>query len=112
MRIQKVQHIQICLYNCIVPAIQFSNVECISNGDCLAHNHPEGCQHHAPQHCKVYLLYFTLVLVYCFVLVKSQMGGLSTLQKQVGCFNHRVVTLVADKLERQWLPEVFFSMGV
>ena len=22
-----------------------------------------------------------------------------TLQKQVGCFNHRVVTLVADKLE-------------
>ena len=32
-----------------------------------------------------------------------------TLQKQVGCFNHRVVTL-ADKLERQWLPEVFFGM--
>jgi len=27
----------------------------------------------------------------------------STLQKQVGCFNHRVVTMVADKLERQWL---------
>ena len=26
-----------------------------------------------------------------------------TLQKQVGCFNHRVVTLVVDKLERQWL---------
>ena len=24
-----------------------------------------------------------------------------TLQKQVGCFNHRVVTLVAHKLERQ-----------
>ena len=34
-----------------------------------------------------------------------------TLQKQVGCFNHRVVTLVADKLERQWLPEVFFGMS-
>ena len=26
-----------------------------------------------------------------------------TLQKQIGCFNHRVVALVADKLERQWL---------
>ena len=26
-----------------------------------------------------------------------------TLQKQVGCFNHKVVTLVADKLERLWL---------
>ena len=26
-----------------------------------------------------------------------------TLQKQVGCFNHRVVTMVADKLKRQWL---------
>ena len=27
----------------------------------------------------------------------------STLKKQVGCFNHRVVTTVADKLKRQWL---------
>ena len=26
-----------------------------------------------------------------------------TLKKQVGCFNHRVVTTVADKLRRQWL---------
>ena len=26
-----------------------------------------------------------------------------TLQKQVGCFNHRVVTLVSDKLKKQWL---------
>ena len=26
---------------------------------------------------------------------------LSTLQKQVGCFNHRVVALVAGKLERE-----------
>ena len=26
-----------------------------------------------------------------------------TLQKQVGYFNHRVVTLVAVKVERQWL---------
>ena len=28
--------------------------------------------------------------------------------KQVGCFNHRVVTMVADKLETQWLWEVRF----
>ena len=27
----------------------------------------------------------------------------NTLQKQVGCFNHRVVTLVADKLETERL---------
>ena len=27
----------------------------------------------------------------------------STLKKQVGCFNHRVVTTVADKLKRPWL---------
>ena len=33
-----------------------------------------------------------------------------TLQKQVGCFNHRVVALVADKLERQWLLEVCFGV--
>ena len=33
-----------------------------------------------------------------------------TLQKQVGCFNHRVVALVADKLERQWLLEVCFDV--
>ena len=36
----------------------------------------------------------------------------SALQKQVGCLNHRVVTMVADKLKRQWLPEVFFGMEV
>ena len=35
-----------------------------------------------------------------------------SLQKQVGCFNHIVVTLVADKLERQWLQEVCFGMDV
>ena len=34
----------------------------------------------------------------------------STLQKQVGCFNHRVVTLVANKLERQRLLEVCFDV--
>ena len=25
------------------------------------------------------------------------------MQKQVGCFNHRVITMVAGKLERQWV---------
>ena len=34
----------------------------------------------------------------------------NTLQKQVGCFNHRVVALVADKLEGQWLLEVCFDV--
>ena len=29
----------------------------------------------------------------------------------VHCKNNLVVTLVADKLERQWLPEVFFGIG-
>ena len=33
-----------------------------------------------------------------------------SLQKQVGCFNHRVVALVADKLERQWSLEVCFDV--
>ena len=32
---------------------------------------------------------------------------LYTLQKQVGCFNHRVVTMVAD---RQWLPDWYGSL--
>ena len=35
-----------------------------------------------------------------------------TVQKHIGCFNHVVVTLVADKLERQWLREVCFGMEV
>ena len=30
------------------------------------------------------------------------------LQEQVGCFNHRVVILIADKLEKQWLWELCF----
>ena len=28
---------------------------------------------------------------------------LGTLQKQVGCLNHKAVTLVADKLRRLWI---------
>ena len=37
-------------------------------------------------------------------------NSVSSLQKQVGCFNHRVVALVADKLERQWSVEVCFDV--
>ena len=47
--------------------------------------------------------------VSCFNHWKSNVQVcMHTLQKQVGCFNHRVVTLVADKLERQWLWDVCF----
>ena len=35
-----------------------------------------------------------------------------TLQKHIGFFNCRVVTLVADKLKRQWLREVCLGMEV
>ena len=35
-----------------------------------------------------------------------------SLQKQVGCFNHRLVTLVADKLERVVLWEVCNCVGI
>ena len=31
----------------------------------------------------------------------------SSLQKQIGCFTHRVVTLVADKLKIQWLCTIY-----
>ena len=37
-----------------------------------------------------------------------ELKTIPTLQKQVGCFNYRVISLVADKLERQWLWEVHF----
>ena len=33
----------------------------------------------------------------------------ATQQKQIGCFNHRVITLVGDKLKRQWLCIVYFA---
>ena len=33
----------------------------------------------------------------------SYVECMCTLQKQVSYFNHRVVTMVADKLKRQWL---------
>ena len=48
--------------------------------------------------CKCYIMH---KLYGCYLI-----STYSTLQKQVGCFNHRVVTMVADKLERQWLWEV------
>ena len=35
-----------------------------------------------------------------------------TLQKQIGCFNHRVVTLVAEELKRQWLCIVYFANSI
>ena len=34
---------------------------------------------------------------------KSAEARRLSLQKQFGCFNLRVVTMVADKLKRQWL---------
>ena len=37
-------------------------------------------------------------------------GEIAHTAKQVGCFNHRVVALVADKLERQWSLEVWFDV--
>ena len=44
------------------------------------------------------------------MIIPSHACVYSTLQKQVGCFIHRVVALVADKLERQWLVEVCFDV--
>ena len=52
------------------------------------------------------ILYISLVID---VLHASELRK-ATLQKQVGCFNHRVVALVADKLERLWLLEVCFGV--
>ena len=37
------------------------------------------------------------------------MATVVSLQKQIGCFNHRVVTLVADKPKRQWLCTIYFA---
>ena len=37
------------------------------------------------------------------MLLSTNKDKSATLQKQVVCFNQRVVTLVADKLKRQWL---------
>ena len=37
-------------------------------------------------------------------------GRLYTGKKKMCCFNHRVVTLFAVKLRRQWLREVFFGI--
>jgi len=42
--------------------------------------------------------------------VNFVLGNLgNTQQKIIGCFNHRVVTLVADKLKRQRLCIVYFA---
>ena len=56
-------------------------------------------------HSKLFLTYgintsFHVATV--FVLSPLTVLGPS-LQEQIGCFNHRVITIVADKLKRQWL---------
>ena len=63
--------------------------------------------------CIINPIYFALVTSYCtqkidMHMVAARIGCKSTvvgtaLQKQVGCFNHRVVTMVANKLKVQWL---------
>ena len=40
----------------------------------------------------------------------GELVTVDTLQKQAGCFNHGMVTMVTDKLERQWLQEVCFGI--
>ena len=40
-----------------------------------------------------------------------RMVSLYTQQKQIGCFNHSVVALVADKLKRQWLCIVYLLIA-
>ena len=59
----------------------------------------------------------TYVLETCTILVISYSESYNDhvlyrrvrLQKPIGCFNHRVVTLVAEKLKRQWLCIVYFA---
>ena len=66
------------------------------------------CGWHHGDKCSVQKLHTST----CWPLMRSYTRGFwsnflgwacTSLQKQVGYFNHRVVTLVADKLERQWL---------
>ena len=56
------------------------------------------------------LSWHTVVYTWSQVYQHINCIGVGTLQKQVGCFNHRVVALVADKLERQWSLEVCFDV--
>ena len=44
-----------------------------------------------------------VVVLHKVLLQYVQRTSIHALQKQVGCFNHQVVTMVADKLETQWL---------
>ena len=44
------------------------------------------------------------------VILSPRCSVITTLQEQVGFFDHKVVTLVADKLERQWLWKVCFAI--
>ena len=43
--------------------------------------------------------------IYCTIAAEILSGYyvcMISLQKKIGCFNHRVVTMVVDKLKRQW----------
>ena len=65
-------------------------------------------QHHSKHHGPVTsdLHSAKVLLCRCHLDVQGFLhysSAYSSLQKQIGCFNHRVVTLVADKLKRQWL---------
>ena len=42
-------------------------------------------------------------------IIRLLSGFFTALQKQIGCFNHWVVTLVAAKVRRQLLWEVYFG---
>ena len=58
--------------------------------------------------------YIIIIVAALLATPKVSFGELvtvGTLQKQAGCFNHRVVTLVTDKPERQWLPTSCLECG-
>ena len=46
-----------------------------------------------------WLVYVQVVVA----MITRSVTSSNALQKQIGCFNRRVVTLAADKLERHWL---------
>ena len=43
------------------------------------------------------------------VFIQSSINARDPLQKQIGCFNRRVITMVTDQLKKQWLCIVYFS---
>ena len=50
-----------------------------------------------------FLLLTDLLCMYCMYV--CMYVCMYALQKQIGCFNLRVITMVADKLKRHWLLE-------